>query len=85
MSRVLEAFPDQPKRVYVLPKYRWDIWFDGRVHALTPDEYGDSTTFRNSAHRVALRKGFRLRTVMIAGEFVLQATYRQEEEDHEHA
>jgi hypothetical protein len=74
MSRILDSFPEAPRRKSVSPKYDWEKWFDGRVHALTRDEFGDPYVFRNAAHSVANRKGVRLKTVMLGDELVLQVT-----------
>lgn len=73
MSRVLPTFPEPPRRKQSKPKYDWTLWLDGRVHALSPEEYGDLYVFRNSAHAYATRKLKRLRTALIDGELVLQA------------
>lgn len=73
MSRVLPEFPTPPRRQGIAPRYNWELWLDGRVHALKPDEFGDVYVFRNSAHAYAARKQMRLKTAMIRGEFVLQA------------
>lgn len=73
MSRVLKAFPEPPRRQQSKPKYNWALWLDGRVHALSRDEYVDAYVFRNSAHTYATRKEMRLRTAMIDGELVIQA------------
>lgn len=73
MSRVLERFPKPPERRSTRQKYNWALWFDGRIHALSPDEYGDAYVFRNSAHTTGARKGFRVRTAFIGDELIIQA------------
>lgn len=73
MSRVLASFPDAPPKRRVLPCYNWALWFDGRVHALSADEYRDVYVFRNAAHSMAARYGLRVRTTVIDRELILQA------------
>lgn len=74
MARVLERFPDTPRMRRIHAGYDWDAWFDGRVHALSADEFGgDVYVFRNSAHKQAVRRNLDLRTTYLDGEFVLQA------------
>lgn len=73
MSRILARFPTRPKKLRVLPKYNWELWLDGRVHALHADEYVDAYRFRNSAWQIARRKGIDIRTAIIAGELIIQA------------
>jgi hypothetical protein len=75
MSRVLARFPTVPQRNGTFePRYNWDQWLDGRVHALALNEYGDAYRFRNAAHRMAKRKGVRIRTAVVDGEMLIQAT-----------
>lgn len=74
MSRVLKKFPEPRNRRRVLPKYDWATWFDGRVHALSPSEYGNVQAIRNAAWRYAKHRGVRVRTcVNEHHEFVIEA------------
>lgn len=73
MSRVLDQFPIPPQRRRPDPKYNWELWLDGRIHAIGPEEYGDEIyVFRNAAHAYAARKGLKIRTMTFGGEFIIQ-------------
>jgi hypothetical protein len=75
MARVLKEFPVVPRRKGSFEtKYEWDAWLDGRVYALAPSEFGDAYVFRNAAHAMASRKGVRIRTAVVDGEMIIQAT-----------
>jgi hypothetical protein len=74
MSRVLDHFPDPPPRTYTLPKYNWRLWLDGRIHALTREEFVDRDLFCNAAHQIAKKRGITVRTRMIDDEMIVQAT-----------
>jgi hypothetical protein len=78
MSRVLDQFPPIPPRQRPRTgRYDWDLYLDGRVHALTPAEFREPYTFRNAAHQMAGQRGIRIRTAMVDGEMIIQATTPQ--------
>ena len=78
MSRVLAQFPPIPARTRSFKRlYDWEQWLDGRVHALALSEYGDPYVFRNAAHAAATRKKVRIRTAVVEGEMVIQASVQK--------
>jgi hypothetical protein len=78
MSKVIDEFKFEAGAR--ASKYDWTKWFDGQIHVLDSEDFGDRDPagFRVTALIRARKRGLELRTAVRDGEVVLQVVGKRE-------